>query len=117
MIHLRFLTADFDFDAERWQETVQADLIADGNRMEISGPNSDWIDLEMSVFDPETRTRLHREEDPERWARLLPGAFRGGDLEVSVIADSPTSSVEDHGILEAPRVMVAALAQRLPFGR
>ena len=53
-----------------------AELIANGEEVKISGPNAEWINLELAVIDPENGERVTRADGAERWARLLPFAYR-----------------------------------------
>jgi len=84
MIRVRFTTFDFDPARDEWVERPIAALLADRNEVTISGPHAEWIDLDISIVDPETAERVARDIDPERWARLLPLAYRSGDLNVEV---------------------------------
>jgi hypothetical protein len=84
MIRVRFTTAEFDADTQRWIELPVAELRADEEQVTISGPHADWISLDMAIIDPHTRHRVTRQPDPERWARLLPLAYRAGDIKVEV---------------------------------
>jgi hypothetical protein len=113
MIHLHFATAEFDYETEEWHETTRADLVADGQDIEVTGPNADWIDLDLAVLDPNTGEVIHRPDGAERWARLLPSAFRSGDVSVEVVEDS-AQAVEDRHLVSA---VAGALMHRLPFGR
>lgn len=61
-----------------------AELFADGQEVTISGPHADWISLDIAIVDPDTRERVTRGDDAERWARLLPFAYRNGDIAVEV---------------------------------
>lgn len=57
---------------------------ADGDKLTISGPHADWIDPDISIVDPGSGEQVTRDPDAERWARLLPFAYRDGDITVEV---------------------------------
>jgi uncharacterized Zn finger protein len=84
MIQVRFTTFELDADTREWVELPVAEVIADGEEVTISGPRADWISLDISIVDPETAERVTRAEDAERWARLLPFAYRDGQITVTV---------------------------------
>ncbi len=84
MVQVRFTTSEFDADAERWVEVPIAELLANGDEVTISGPHADWISLDIAIIDPGTGERITRAADAERWARLLPFAYRNGDITVEV---------------------------------
>ena len=84
MIRVRFTTFDFDPARDEWVELPIAELLADRNEVTISGPHAEWIDLDISIVDPETAERVTRDVDAKRWAQLLPLAYRSGDLNVEV---------------------------------
>jgi hypothetical protein len=85
MIHVRFSTSEFNADTQGWVEMPVAELIADGEEITISGPHADWISPDIAVIDPETTERVTRVDGAERWARLLPLAYRDGELTVDVL--------------------------------
>jgi len=84
MIQVRFTTSQLDADSNEWIELPVAELIADGDELTISGPHADWISPDISIVDPDTGDRVTRADDAERWARLLPFAYRNGDITVEV---------------------------------
>jgi hypothetical protein len=84
MIQVNFTTFERNRDNKKWIELPVAQLIADGDDVTISGPRAEWINLDIAVIDPETRERVTRADGAERWARLLPFAFRNGDIDVEV---------------------------------
>jgi hypothetical protein len=84
MIQVRFTTFELDTDTRDWVELPVAELIADGDEVTISGPHADWISPDISIVDPGTAERITRTEDAERWARLLPFAYRDGQITVEV---------------------------------
>lgn len=84
MIQVNFTTQDYDESAGRWVRRAVAQLVADGQDVTISGPHADWISPDVSIVDPQTGERVSRADGAERWARLLPFAYRSGDIEVEV---------------------------------
>jgi hypothetical protein len=86
MIQVRFTTFELDAASNEWLELPVAELVADGDELTISGPHADWISPEISIVDPDSGERVTRADDAERWAPLLPFAYRNGDLSVEVAA-------------------------------
>jgi hypothetical protein len=84
MIQVRFTTSQFDPDRNEWIELPVAEVVANGDELTISGPHADWISPEISIVDPDTGDRVTRADGAERWARLLPFAYRDGDITVEV---------------------------------
>lgn len=84
MIQVNFTTFRRDQDTKEWIELPVAQLIADSDDVSISGPHADWINPDLAIVDPETAERITRADGAERWARLLPLAFRSGDLHIKV---------------------------------
>ncbi len=84
MIRVRFTTSQFNVETQDWVELPVAELIVDGEDVRISGPRSEWISPDIAIIDPETREQVTRSDGAERWARLLPLAYRSGDLDVEV---------------------------------
>jgi hypothetical protein len=65
----------------------------------ISGPHADWISPEISIVDPDSGEQVTRADGAERWARLLPFAYRHGDITVEVAevaAAEPASAAFHH---------------------
>jgi hypothetical protein len=84
MIQVCFTTSQLDADSNEWIELPVAEVVADGDELTISGPHADWISPEISIVDPDTGDQVTRADDAERWARLLPFAYRNGDITVEV---------------------------------
>jgi hypothetical protein len=84
MIEVSFTTFELAEDGHTWVELPVAEVVADGSDLAISGPHADWINPDITIVDPETRERVTRTDDVEHWARLLPFAYRDGDLAVQV---------------------------------
>lgn len=81
---MRFTTFEFNAGIQEWAELPVAELVPDGQDVRISGPHAEWINPDVAIIDPETRERVTRADGAERWARLLPFAYRSGDLAVEV---------------------------------
>ncbi len=90
MIQVNFSTFDPDTDTDEWVERPVAQLLADGEDVTISGPHADWVNPKLAIVDPETAQRVTLADGAERWARLLPLAYRTGDLQVEV-AETPVA--------------------------
>jgi hypothetical protein len=84
MIQVHFTTSEFDADSNEWVELPVAELVADGDELTISGRHADWINHEISIVDPDSGEQVTRADGAERWARLLPFAYRNGDITVEV---------------------------------
>jgi hypothetical protein len=84
MIKVNFTTFQRDRDTNEWIELPVALLIADGDDVSISGPHADWINPDLAIIDPATTERVTRADGAERWARLLPFAYRSGNLTLEV---------------------------------
>jgi hypothetical protein len=84
MIRVNFSTFEPDPGGEDWVQRPVAQLLADGDEVTISGPHADWVNPDLAIVDPETAERVTRADGSERWARLLPLAYRNGDLRVEV---------------------------------
>jgi hypothetical protein len=84
MIEVNFSTFKLDSEAKEWIKLPVAQLLADRDGVTISGPHAEWINPDLAIIDPETRERVTRADGAERWARLLPFAFRSGDIHVEV---------------------------------
>lgn len=93
MIRVRFTTSEFNAETEQWVELPVAELIADGENVSISGPHAEWISPDITIIDPETTERVTRADGAERWAQLLPYAYRSGDLDVEVTALAAAEAV------------------------
>ena len=99
MIQVRFTTFEFDAASNAWLELRVAELVADGDELTISGPHADWISPEISIVDPDSGEQVTRADGAERWARLLPFAYRHGDITIEVAevaAAEPASAAFHH---------------------
>ena len=95
MIQVNFTTFERDPDTKEWIELPVAQMLADGEDVSISGPHANWINPDLAIVDPETAQRITRADGAERWARLLPFAFRSGDIDVEV---SEVAAAEPAGV-------------------
>ncbi|MGO9341090.1 MAG: hypothetical protein ACLQQB_10135 [Solirubrobacteraceae bacterium] len=95
MIQVNFTTFERDPDTKEWIELPVAQMLADGEDVSISGPHANWINPDLAIVDPETAQRITRADGAERWARLLPFAFRNGDIDVEV---SEVAAAEPAGV-------------------
>lgn len=84
MVQVRFTTFELDAETHEWVELPVAELVAAGDELTISGPHADWISPDISIVDPESGEPVTRDQDTERWVRLLPFAYRNGDITVEV---------------------------------
>lgn len=84
VIRATFIEMDYDFDRRQWVNTLLAEIQVDGHRIVISGAVPEIVDPTMSIVDPATGRPLTFRDDPERWATLLPTAYRAGDVRVEV---------------------------------
>ena len=82
-VRVQFITSDYDRQTEQFVPRVRAELTVDGPEVLITGDER-WVSLEIGVIDPETRSKVTFESDPERWAQLLPLAYRSGDVRVEI---------------------------------
>jgi hypothetical protein len=63
----------------------------------------------VAVLDTDTGESVTLESNPERWAELLPSAFRSGDLTVAVDIEQPVE-VETRSVEDCQPVRAEALA-------
>jgi hypothetical protein len=103
MIKVTFTTFELDPDTEEWVEMPVAQLLAERDEVTISGSHADWINPDVSIVDPESGEQVTRAEGAERWARLLPFAYRNGDLNVEVaeVASAEPASASFHYLAAA----------------
>ncbi|HCG00116.1 MAG TPA: hypothetical protein DEV93_06180 [Chloroflexi bacterium] len=81
MVEVRFTTREYDEGHAQFETRARAELKVDGREVSIGGDRQ-WVSLEVGVVDPENGEEVTFEKDPERWATLLPLAYRSGDVTV-----------------------------------
>jgi hypothetical protein len=84
MVLLKFTSPHWDPHAKTMGYFHLADVWVSGQEVHVEGDGS-VFSTTIPVVEPESGVRLTFEEDPERWARSLPTAYRSGDLLVSAI--------------------------------
>jgi hypothetical protein len=67
-----------------------------GDGIEVEGGERTDEVLQIPVIDPETGSQVKSQEDPVRWAQLLPSAIRSGDLVTFVEEVDATAPRADH---------------------
>jgi len=108
MLEVEIRTPLYDEEAGQVKWRVLALVRADGDDLTIYRQDeSEVISTEMPVIDAATGSRVTAAEDPERWVRNLPDAYRSGDLVAIVLTDTdapaPTERPED-AATSAPRI-------------
>jgi len=110
----------YDEEAGSARLVWRASVKASGDWLEIAGDGHIVAGGELPVLDPATGQHLSGTDDPERWARNLPYAFRAGDLVVSILRDdtpaSEASVPRDDAPRETPRVPAEPTTGRIPAG-
>jgi hypothetical protein len=86
MVRVRFTTSEYRPELGRFDAQLRAELIVDGRETTTIG-DPRWVSLDVSVVDPDSRDDVTFELNPERWARLLPLAYRSGDLTAEVVEE------------------------------
>lgn len=92
MHHIIVTRSDYDFDANDWLTKTLCSFDVGPGGIERVVEGADQIPSRVAVLDIETGQSVTLESDPERWAELLPSAFRSGDLAVHV--DVATAEAE-----------------------
>jgi hypothetical protein len=64
-----------------------ATVTASGGGVEVTGEGRELVDLQMSVMSASGDGPVTVDQDPEEWARSLPGALRGPYLSARVVRD------------------------------
>jgi len=97
MHHIVVTHSDYDFDANHWLTETLCSFDVGPEGIERVFEGADQIPSRVAVLDIENGQSVTLESDPERWAELLPSAFRSGDLAVHVdvaTAEVATAEVE-----------------------
>jgi hypothetical protein len=89
MVTIEFCRPTWDGD----DVAVVAVLTVKGRDAKVEGAMAGVIDLTMPVMSLNHARSLRFDEDPEEWARSLPGSYRAPDLFARVVADD--NPVED----------------------
>lgn len=120
MVLVEIRSPAYDEEAGSARLLWRAEVKAYGDRLEIHGEEELVAGGELPVVDPSTGEQLSGFDDPERWARSLPYAFRAGDLMAIVVHDdSPVHGPEPDTVTpqETPDVPVTPpSAPRVPAG-
>lgn len=108
MKHVTLTRAAYDFDTDTpYDETVAVfNVDADGIHIE-SG--EEFIPTDISVFDVQHKRDVSLADDPERWAELLPSAYRAGDYSVVVSDHAQTEEQIVTAVGVAAAVTVAGI--------
>ena len=78
MVHVKLMRAQVSPQGDP-ELVVDTEFIVDGFEIELlSGEIGNLLDI--AVVDPKTGASISRGDDPERWALLLPQAFRAGEF-------------------------------------
>jgi hypothetical protein len=85
MIHLHLVRASVDAGGHPEAECV-GEVRVDAGVLEISPEGV--LSAEMPVVSVRTGDTIHADDDPEEWARSLPGSLRGVGLAVEVVEDT-----------------------------
>jgi hypothetical protein len=85
MIHLHLVRAAVDGDGHPRAERV-GEVRVDAGVLEITPEGV--LSVDMPVVSVRTGETLRAHDDPEEWARSLPGSLRGVGLAVEVIDDT-----------------------------
>lgn len=94
MVHVEIHALSPDDAAPVW--ATVAHVRADGEHLDISG--EDIVSRDIPIIHPGTGEQVHWSDDPEMWARLLPYAFRAGDLVAVVVEDTSPEAL----VIEEP---------------
>jgi len=89
MVRIEFCRPTWDDD----DVAVVAVLVVKGRDVHVDGDMAGVIDFTMPVMSVNHERPIQFDEDPEEWARSLPGSYRAPDLFARVVADD--SPVEE----------------------
>ena len=91
MIHAQLQKSRYDAETGTFEWETVAELIVE-NDGSHHGKHVERFGLRKSLLDPETRERVLFADDPARWLRLLPTAYRTGDMTVAILHDDHPQS-------------------------
>jgi hypothetical protein len=95
MVEVEIRSPIYDEEASQITWRRRALVRADGTDLVVySDGEGVVLPADMLVLDLDTGEQLRQADDPERWARNLPHAYRNGDLVAVVLADSEAASEE-----------------------
>jgi hypothetical protein len=86
MIHAQLHKSRYDEEIQEFSWEPLAELVVE-NDGSHHGEHVERFGLRKALLDPETRERVVFTENPERWVRLLPMAYRTGDVTVAILHD------------------------------
>ena|SRR2546423_7816688 len=114
MHRVTFNRSTYDFDRDEVVTNPIASFVVGEDGIEKVDFGEEFVPLEMTVLDPESREVVSLKSDPLRWAELLPSAFRSGDYFVSLDEKEPVEPVESE---LGSREMVGAEAALMHMAR
>lgn len=107
MVEVEIRTPVYDEEAGQIRWRRRALVRADGDDLVIY-TDGDGVILpdDMLVLDLDTGAHLHQTDDPERWVRNLPHAYRNGDLVAVVLVDTdaPPAQATEQSAGTAPTI-------------
>lgn len=86
MIHAQLQKSEYNEHSSAFSCEPLANLIVEDDGSH-HGEHVERFGLSKAVLDPETHERVRFHEEPDRWLRLLPSAYRGGDLAIAILHD------------------------------
>jgi len=90
VIHAQLQKSRYNEVTREFEWQPLGDLIVEDDGSH-HGERIERFGLRKALLDPETRSRVLFTEEPERWVRLLPTAYRTGDLTVAILYDDRPS--------------------------
>jgi hypothetical protein len=91
MVRLKVMTGNYNQTTKRYSHDSVLEVEIDGQDIRVLSGDDSYLSLDVPVVDPDTRQSLSYQENPERWALLLPTAYRAGDftIESEKISSAP----------------------------
>jgi hypothetical protein len=109
MKHVTIARAGYNFDTDTPYDEPVAVFTVDADGIHVQS-GEEFIPKTMPVYDVQARRDVTLEDDPERWAELLPSAYRAGDYFV-VVAERPQD--EQRIVASDPAAAGRALAEAI----